>query len=95
MDGIIKDFLKQHKAEHLFDDFLSLLKTNDALRWKIFMSVEHENHLEDVRIELEELGIKTSDEVVKQITTYYEDRLLDLEDWHFVLRDCIENYLED
>jgi hypothetical protein len=93
MNHIVKEFLKERNAEHLYEDFMDLLISYDPLRFKIFRDYERDCHREDVRTELNEMGIRYSDFEAECITDLYEDRLLDLDDWHVVLRECIHEYL--
>lgn len=93
MNHIVKEFLKERNAEHLYEDFMDLLVSYDPLRFKIFRDYERDAHREDVRTELNEMGIKYTDEIAEQITDIYEDRLLDLEDWHIVLRETILDFV--
>ena len=93
MESIIKEFLKEKNAEHLYEDFMDLLVSYDPLRFKIFRDYERDAHREDVRTELNEMDIEYHDDIVEQITDIYEDRLLDLEDWHIVLRETILDFV--
>lgn len=93
MNHIVKEFLKERNAEHLYEDFMDLLWYNDNLRFKIFRDYERYAHREDVRTELDEMEIEYHDDIVEQITDIYEDRLLDLEDWHIVLRETILDFV--
>ena len=93
MNNIIKEFLKERNAEHLYEDFIDLLFGYDPLRFKIFRDYERDTHREDVRTELNEMEIEYHDDIVEHITDIYEDRLLDLEDWHIVLRETILDFV--
>jgi hypothetical protein len=94
MDDIIKEFLKERNVEHLYEDFMDLLVSDDRLRGYIARDYERDCHREDVRFELDDMEIEYTDEMVERITAVYEDKLLDLEDWHIVLREVIKDYTE-
>ena len=95
MDYIVKEFLKERNIEHLFEDFMDLLVCDGRLRRYIARDYERECHRDDVRIELDEMGIRYTDEMAERITDIYEDRLFDLDDWLIVLRECIHEYLTE
>lgn len=95
MDFIIKEFLKERNIEHLYEDFMDLLVSHDGLRMRIAIDYERDCHREDVRMELDEMGIKYTDELAERITDIYEDRLLDLEEWHDVLIQTIKEFLTE
>lgn len=95
MDDIIKEFLKERNVEHLYEDFMDLLVSDDRLRGYIARDYEKDCHREDVRTELNEMGITYSDFEAECVTDLYEDRLLDLDDWHVVLQECIYEYLTE
>lgn len=93
MENIVREFLKEKNVEYLFEDFMDLLVCNEQLRFKIFRDYERDAHREDVRAELDEMEIEYTDAIAEEITNIYEDRLLDLDDWHFVLRECILDFV--
>lgn len=93
MDYIVKEFLQEHGIEHLFEEFMDLLVSNDQLRYKIFRDYERDCHRDDVRFELSDMDIEYTDNIVESITDEYEDRLMDLEDWHIVLQETIKDFV--
>lgn len=95
MNHIVKQFLEERNAEFLYEDLIDLLKNNTALRIMINADYERECHEEDVRIELDERGIDYNDDVIQAITTIYEDRLSDLDDWYPLLSGIINMYLKE
>jgi anaerobic selenocysteine-containing dehydrogenase len=95
MNHIVKEFLKERNVEYLYEDFMNLLVSHDRLRMRIAIAYERDCHREDVRMELDEMGIKYTDEIAERITDIYEDRLLDLEEWHDVLIQTIKEFLTE
>ena len=92
---IVKEFLKNNKIEHLYENFMDLLICDDRLRWFIFRDYERDCHREDVRCELTNRGIEFKDEDVEKLTELFEDNLLEDDSWHYILDETIYNYYQN
>lgn len=62
--------------------------------WKIADNYEKSCHLEDIKTELEEREIEYDDKLLYDILDRYEDKLGDTEEWHIILNNVIDWYLE-
>ena len=94
MNHIVKQFLEERNAEFLYDDLIDLLCNNESIQRVISDNYERKCREEDVVMELDSMGVDYNDKIVLMLTDIYEDRLLDLEDWHQLLHDVICEYLK-
>ena len=95
MEELVKEFLKDNKAEDLYEPLMDFLVCNEQIRWWIFRDVEKDYHREDVRNELIDMNFEKTDDEIEKITEYYEDELANSEDWRYCLRYAIERFKEE
>lgn len=98
---IIKEWMiNMNKKSLNINEILDLLEENEQLKDILHRERERDYHRQDIRNEIDffneekkdEFQIIIDDETIEKITDYYEDRLDNSEDWHFILKDSLKSF---
>lgn len=98
---IIIDAVPNGELKDNFSNIITYLEQNDRIRWEIYREVERQYHKEDIQNEIDyyneenDTNYTFTDKELDLMLEDYENSLDDCEEWHYILKNIIEKWIEN